>query len=158
MTSFTTDKSAVSSKKNIILKRASILLLISNTYLDFNVSVCGVRGTKGPKQRPSVDPELAPSPQSPGRKLENGRRNSTQRRKAKKKRKTSQNQKGLVKREAFPAKSKHREKTKEGRKKRRRKKGRKKAMIKGKLRQGEGGAALQGQDVRTRQVWPWMVR
>ena len=117
--------------------------------------MCGVRGTKGPKQRPSVDPELAPSPQ---RKLENGRRNSTQRRKAKKKRKTSQNQKGLVKREAFPAKSKHLEKTKEGRKKRRRKKGRKKAMIKGKLRQGEGGAALQGQDVRTRQVWPWMVR
>ena len=153
MTSFTTDKSAVSSKKNIILKRASILLLISNTYLDFNVSVCGVRGTKGPKQRPSVDPELAPSPQS-----QNERRNSTQRRKAKKKRKTSQNQKGLVKREAFPAKSKHLEKTKEGRKKRRRKKGRKKAMIKGKLRQGEGGAALQGQDVRTRQVWPWMVR
>ena len=34
--------------------------------------MCGVRGTKGPKQRPSVDPELAPQEDSPSRKI--GRR------------------------------------------------------------------------------------
>jgi len=96
--------------------------------------MCGVRGTKGPKQRPSVDPELAlldppadspsrnsPSRKSPSRKspLKNkGGKNPTRwnkpgRKKTKRKKTTKANKKrkmpkkknGLVKREAFPKES-----------------------------------------------------
>merc|ERR1712107_65562 len=71
--------------------------------------MCGVRGTKGPKQRPSLDPELAPQEDSPSRKI--GRRIKQKRKKTggsksrKKKKATarkkgeSRNNKGLVKRD-----------------------------------------------------------
>ena len=137
------------------------------------VSVCGVRGTKGPKQRPSVDPELAllelppdgTSVQSPSRKLNNGGRSPTRRnlpgsKKTKRKKTTKANKKksknGLVKREAFPKES-NPSRLKNGKKKkeRRKKNGkRKKARRKGKSRQG---AEPDVSDVRTRQVWPWLV-
>ena len=156
-------------------------------FLDLKcVSVCGVRGTKGPKQRPSVDPELAlqdlPT-DSPSRKLSNRGKNPTRRnkpgsRKAKRKRITkaqkernkSKKKNGLVKREAFskesnPArlkKGKKKDKSKKHRKNRRKAKGKKNRKRKktnkkrGNSRQGESGAP-DGSDVRTRQVWPWMV-
>ena len=137
--------------------------------------MCGVRGTKGPKQRPSVDPELAllelppdgPSVQSPSRKLNNGGRSPTRwnlpgSKKTKRKQTTKANKKksknGLVKREAFP-KEQNPSRLKNGKKKKklRKKNGkRKKARRKGKSRQGESGE-LDESDVRTRQVWPWMV-
>ena len=151
-------------------------------YLDY-ISVCGVRGTKGPKQRPSVDPELAlqdlPT-ENPSRKLSNRgknptRRNRPGRKKAKrkkitkfnKKRNRSKNKNGLVKREAFSQESnksklkkgKKKNKSKERRKNRRKTKGnrkRKKTKRKGNSRQGESVAPY-GSDVRTRQVWPWLV-
>ena len=73
----------------------------------------------------------------------------------------------MVKREAFskelnPAglkKGKKKDKSKEQRKKTKGKKRRKgkKTKRKGNSRQGESGAP-DGSDVRTRQVWPWMVR
>ena len=141
------------------------------------VSVCGVRGTKGPKQRPSVDPELAllelppdgPSVQSPSRKLNNGGKSPTKwnvpgskknkrkkTTKSDKKRKRPGNKNGLVKREAFPKESKP-SRLKNGKKKkeRRKKNGKMKKMRrKGKARQG---AEPDVSDVRTRQVWPWLV-
>ena len=89
--------------------------------------------------------------------------------KVNKKRNRPKNKNGLVKREAFPQESnksklkkgKKKKKTKELRKKRRKTKGkknrkRKKTKRKGNSRQGESGAP-DGSDVRTRQVWPWMV-
>ena len=156
-------------------------------FLDLKfVSVCGVRGTKGPKQRPSVDPELAlqdlPT-DDPSRKLNNRGKNPTRRNKpgskktkrknitkANKKRNKSKKKNGLVKREAFskesnPAslkKGKKKDKSKKHRQNKRRTKGKKKRKRKktnkkrGNLRQGESGAP-DGSDVRTRQVWPWMV-
>jgi len=143
--------------------------------------MCGVRGTKGPKQRPSVDPELAlqdlPT-NSPSRNVNNGRKNPTGRNgpgrkktkrkkttKANRKRNKPKNKNGLVKREAFSQES-NKSKLKKGikknkskgrRKKNRKKnKKRKKTKRKGKSRQGESGSP-DGSDVRTRQVWPWMT-
>ena len=135
--------------------------------------MCGVRGTKGPKQRPSVDPELAlfdlPT-NSPSRKLNNKGKKKTKRKeiaKANKKSKRLKNKNGLVKREAFPQVSDP-SRLKNGKKKRDRRKKvgkakgkkknrkRKKTRRKGKSRQGESGESDES-DVRTRQVWPWMV-
>ena len=148
------------------------------------VSVCGVRGTKGPKQRPSVDPELAlldlPA-DNPSRKQNNGRKNPTKRKrpgskkpkkkktaKANKKKNRSRNKNGLVKREAFSresnpsrlknGKKKQKRERNAGRTKGKKKKNRKrkKSRRKGELRQGESDGS-DGSDIRTRQVWPWMV-
>ena len=133
--------------------------------------MCGVRGTKGPKQRPSVDPELAPQEDSPSRKI--GRRIINERReksggsklrKEKRRKGKSRNKKGLVKRDAAKSnakrmkndKLKNHPKKKEGGRKSKKKKRRKGTKNKGSSRQDANSAPL-GSDVRTRQVWPWMV-
>ena len=55
-------------------------ILLKSVFLNrYCIAVCGVRGTKGPKQRPSVDPELAPKEDSPSRKI--GRRINQKRKK-----------------------------------------------------------------------------
>ena len=137
--------------------------------------MCGVRGTKGPKQRPSVDPELAPQEDSPSRKI--GRRINQKRKKTggsksrKKKKATarkkgeSRNKKGLVKRDTAlsstnslrAGKLKNRPKKKGGDGKSKKKKRRKGKKKKGSSTRQDASSAPLGSDVRTRQVWPWMV-
>ena len=130
--------------------------------------MCGVRGTKGPKQRPSADPELAPQEASPSRKI--GRRINQKRKmtggsKSRKKKARARNKKGLVKRDtARPSTKKlrtdelkNRPKKKKGDGKSKKKKRRKGKTKKGSSTRQDANSAPLGSDVRTRQVWPWMV-
>ena len=136
--------------------------------------MCGVRGTKGPKQRPSADPELAPQEASPSRKI--GRRINQKRKKTggsksrKKKARArkkgeSRNKKGLVKRDTARSstnnlragKLKNRPQKKGGDGKSKKKKRRKGKKKKGSSTRQDANSAPLGSDVRTRQVWPWMV-
>ena len=150
-------------------------ILLKSVFLNrYCIAVCGVRGTKGPKQRPSVDPELAPQEESASRKI--GRRINQKRKKtggsksrknkARARRKgESKTKKGLVKRDTARShtkklrtgKLKNHPKKKGGKgksKKKKRKKGKKK---KGSSTRQVASSAPLGSDVRTRQVWPWMV-